>query len=465
MTVNYVSSPKEIIEHVIICAVTSFFGLGTIKIIVTKPLLPGSRPTCVASLDFDLQPESCLHLKSMADPKYANLPGIAVDEPDVYETTDLPEDDQAGFESEELSSESVDRIVVSPNAAFDKFKDKQISSKKTDFSDRITRTCRTGYEAEEYEMLGEGNATEETPQQCFQRLHHEIQELSEKMQRAQELAQENDESKRLRSTDLAQQVLTLKQHLSSLQHERLLGPDARVDLVDPQGAIAKRLLTHLDSIKTADPAKEGEKQAPSSDGDKVAYELYFNPQEAKFRELSTVSELEKRLSKLEAAVGKSSSNASSAGMLMQGTSVLATLELMQSHVSTLDPMTLDHIEGRLQGVLGKLSEATKHKSYAEGTDAHQKVNRLYEVVEQWGAMADTLPQVVERLRGLKELHEHALQFSQLLNHLESSQNAISNSLQNNSTLLTGLQSTMKENAIAIEANFTSLQSRMKNLSV
>uniref|UniRef100_A0A8C4QS92 Dynactin 2 (p50) n=1 Tax=Eptatretus burgeri TaxID=7764 RepID=A0A8C4QS92_EPTBU len=441
MTVNYVSSPKEIIEHVIICAVTSFFGLGTIKIIVTKPLLPGSRPTCVASLDFDLQPESCLHLKSMADPKYANLPGIAVDEPDVYETTDLPEDDQAGFESEELSSESVDRIVVSPNAAFDKFKDKQISSKKTDFSDRITRTCRTGYEAEEYEMLGEGNATEETPQQCFQRLHHEIQELSEKMQRAQELAQENDESKRLRSTDLAQQVLTLKQHLSSLQHERLLGPDARVDLVDPQGAIAKRLLTHLDSIKTADPAKEGEKQAPSSDGDKVAYELYFNPQEAKFRELSTVSELEKRLSKLEAAVGKSSSNASSAGMLMQGTSVLATLELMQSHVSTLDPMTLDHIEGRLQ------------------------VNRLYEVVEQWGAMADTLPQVVERLRGLKELHEHALQFSQLLNHLESSQNAISNSLQNNSTLLTGLQSTMKENAIAIEANFTSLQSRMKNLSV
>ena len=48
-------------------------------------------------------------------------------------------------------------------------------------------------------------------------------------------------------------------------------------------------MTHLDSIKTADPAKEGEKQAPSSDGDKVAYELYFNPQEAKFRELSTVS--------------------------------------------------------------------------------------------------------------------------------------------------------------------------------
>nr|ACI68512.1 Dynactin subunit 2 [Salmo salar] len=38
----------------------------------------------------------------MADPKYANLPGIASNEPDVYETSDLPEDDQAQFESEEL---------------------------------------------------------------------------------------------------------------------------------------------------------------------------------------------------------------------------------------------------------------------------------------------------------------------------------------------------------------------------
>uniref|UniRef100_A0A673WTM1 Uncharacterized protein n=1 Tax=Salmo trutta TaxID=8032 RepID=A0A673WTM1_SALTR len=35
----------------------------------------------------------------MADPKYANLPGIASNEPDVYETSDLPEDDQAQFES------------------------------------------------------------------------------------------------------------------------------------------------------------------------------------------------------------------------------------------------------------------------------------------------------------------------------------------------------------------------------
>jgi len=30
----------------------------------------------------------------MADPKYAALPGIAVDQPDVFETCELPEADQ-----------------------------------------------------------------------------------------------------------------------------------------------------------------------------------------------------------------------------------------------------------------------------------------------------------------------------------------------------------------------------------
>nr|6F38_a Chain a, Dynactin subunit 2 [Sus scrofa]6F3A_a Chain a, Dynactin subunit 2 [Sus scrofa] len=67
----------------------------------------------------------------MADPKYADLPGIARNEPDVYETSDLPEDDQAEFDAlqEELTSTSVEHIIVNPNAAYDKFKDKRVGTK------------------------------------------------------------------------------------------------------------------------------------------------------------------------------------------------------------------------------------------------------------------------------------------------------------------------------------------------
>ncbi|XP_071001055.1 dynactin subunit 2-like, partial [Oncorhynchus clarkii lewisi] len=121
----------------------------------------------------------------MADPKYANLPGIASNEPDVYETSDLPEDDQAQFESEELCSDSVERIVVNPNAAYDKFKDKRVSTKGLDFSDRISKNKRVGYESGEYEILAEGCGVKETPQQKYQRLVNEIQELSQEVETIQ----------------------------------------------------------------------------------------------------------------------------------------------------------------------------------------------------------------------------------------------------------------------------------------
>nr|5ADX_b Chain b, DYNACTIN SUBUNIT 2 [Sus scrofa]5AFU_b Chain b, DYNACTIN [Sus scrofa]5NW4_l Chain l, Dynactin [Sus scrofa] len=71
----------------------------------------------------------------MADPKYADLPGIARNEPDVY--------------LEELTSTSVEHIIVNPNAAYDKFKDKRVGTKGLDFSDRIGKTKRTGYESGE----------------------------------------------------------------------------------------------------------------------------------------------------------------------------------------------------------------------------------------------------------------------------------------------------------------------------
>ncbi|EAW97027.1 dynactin 2 (p50), isoform CRA_a [Homo sapiens] len=118
----------------------------------------------------------------MADPKYADLPGIARNEPDVYETSDLPEDDQAEFDAEELTSTSVEHIIVNPNAAYDKFKDKRVGTKGLDFSDRIGKTKRTGYESGEYEMLGEGLGVKETPQQKYQRLLHEVQELTTEVQ-------------------------------------------------------------------------------------------------------------------------------------------------------------------------------------------------------------------------------------------------------------------------------------------
>uniref|UniRef100_A0A8C7ZVC3 Dynactin 2 (p50) n=1 Tax=Oryzias sinensis TaxID=183150 RepID=A0A8C7ZVC3_9TELE len=384
----------------------------------------------------------------MADPKYANLPGIAFNEPDVYETGDLPEDDQAQFESEELCSDSVERIVVNPNAAYDKFKDKHVNTKGLDFSDRISKSRRVGYESGNFEILGEGCGVKETPQQKYQRLVNEIQELTQEVDAIQAAATESSAEERLTPVVLAQQAAQLKQQLVSAHLDTLLGPQAHINLADPDGALARRLLTQLEVAKGPHGSTAGDGKAAASakapDG-VVLYELHSRPEQEKFNQSAKLT------------------NLPSAGLNFE-TVTADTIEILQAKVSALDSATLDQVEARLQSVLGKMNEIAKHKAAIEDAETQNKVSQLYDVVQKWDAVSTSIPQVVQRLVAVKELHEQAMQFGQLLTHLDTTQHMINNSLKDNSTLLTQVQKTMKENLVAIEENFAALDQRMKKLS-
>ncbi|XP_073707942.1 dynactin subunit 2 [Garra rufa] len=402
----------------------------------------------------------------MADPKYANLPGIASNEPDVYETSDLPEDDQAQFESEELCSDSVERIVVNPNAAYDKFKDKHVTTKGLDFSDRISKSRRVGYESGEFELLAEGCGVKETPQQKYQRLVNEIHELCQDVERIQTTTKESSTEERLTPVALAQQAAQLKQQLVSAHLDSLLGPNAHINLTDPDGALAKRLLTQLEVARgvRSGAGGEGKTAAPKGPDGVILYELHSRPEQEKFTESAKVAELERRLAELEMAVGSGSEKQGPLSAGVQGSSLTDTIELLQARVSALDAATLDQVEARLQSVLGKMNEIAKHKAAIEDAETQNKVSQLYDVVQKWDAMATSLPQVVQRLLAVRELHEQAMQFGQLLTHLDTTQQMINNSLKDNSTLLTQVQQTMKENLLAVEENFATLDQRMKKIS-
>uniref|UniRef100_A0A4W4F2T4 Dynactin subunit 2 n=1 Tax=Electrophorus electricus TaxID=8005 RepID=A0A4W4F2T4_ELEEL len=373
----------------------------------------------------------------MADPKYANLPGIASNEPDVYETSDLPEDDQAQFESEELCSDSVERIVVNPNAAYDKFKDKRVSTKGLDFSDRISKSRRVGYESGEYELLGEGCGVKETPQQKYQRLVNEIQELTEEVERIQTSAKESSAEERLTPVVLAQQAAQLKKQLVSSHLDSLLGPNAHINLADPDGALAKRLMTQLEVARgmRSGVSGEGKSAGPKGPDGVVLYELHSRPEHEKFTESAKARQLDALFLNFDGE----------------------TMELLQARVSALDAATLDQVEARLQSVLGKMNEIAKHKAAIEDAETQNKVSQLYDVVQKWDAMATSLPQVVQRLIAVKELHEQAMQFGQLLTHLDTTQQMINNHLY-------FVQQTMKENLVSVEDNFAALDQRMKKLS-
>ncbi|RLV76455.1 hypothetical protein DV515_00016959 [Chloebia gouldiae] len=434
----------------------------------------------------------------------------ARNEPDVYETSDLPEDDQAEFEAEELSSTSVEHLIINPNAAYEKFRDKRLGTEGVDFSDRIGRTRTTGYEAGEYEMLGEGLGAKETPQQRFQRLQHEVQELLRDVEQIQSSVKESGTEEDLTPMALARQVEVLKQQLLSSHLEKVLGPGAAVDFADPEGALAKRLLQQLEVAKCskATPGK-GPARAPAPAGDAVTFELYWRPEQDQFAQSAKVSggllapqghpgaghhtwdpallcgpgtspqtpqvsELEKRLALLEAAMRcEHDSQVRAQNPLLvglKGSSLMVsqarelwgnrcppcpqcfggllyppspapppplqdTVQVLQAKVNVLDVAVLDQVEARLQSVLGKVNEIAKHKATVQDADTQSKIHQLYETLQSWDAVASALPDVVHRLVTLRDLHEQATQFGQVLVHLDTTQQEIAGALKDNTVLL------------------------------
>ncbi|XP_015742422.1 dynactin subunit 2 [Coturnix japonica] len=390
----------------------------------------------------------------------------ARNEPDVYETSDLPEDDQAEFEAEleELTSTSVEHLIINPNAAFEKFKDKRLGTDGVDFSDRISKSRTTGYESGEYEILGEGLGAKETPQQRYQRLQHEVQELMRDVEQIQSAMKESAAEEELTPMALARQLEGLKQQLVSCHLQKLLGPSATIDFADPEGALAKRLQQQLEvaKCKKAAPAKSPPK-APAPPTDTLTFELFWRPEQDQFSQAAKVAELEKRLAQLEAMVRCEPDSQNPLLVGLKGTSLVETVQILQAKVNILDAAVLDQVEARLQSVLGKVNEIAKHKAIVQDADTQSKIHQVYEMMQRWDHMASSLPDVVQRLLTLRDLHEQASRFVQVLVHLDTTQQEVAATLKDNTVLLAEVQKTMKENLAVVEDNFAEVEARIKRL--
>ncbi|VDI63177.1 dynactin subunit 2-like [Mytilus galloprovincialis] len=399
----------------------------------------------------------------MADPKYANLPGIDIGAPDVYETDELPEDDQAlqtPSEVKEEENESIDKSNIDTSSALGKFKGKDLKASNIDFSDRITSSRRTGYDADktEYEMLEEGKI--ETPQQKYQRIQHEIRELAEEANRIKENVKEEANTEKLNPVAFSKQLEYLQHQLSDLQLEKLLGPDTTVNLSDPQGALQKRLMTQLQAYK---PVEKSKKSPDGKGEDCVMYELYHRPEQAQFSRNAKMASLEERLDRLEAVIGHNPEKLSILTADTDSKCLLEAVSVVNSKLSLLEPTSLEQVDARLHGVNHKLTQIAEKKTAQENNEKQTKLMELYELVKKWNSVSDTLPQVVDRLVSLKDLHEQALQMTQTLGYLDTAQQEINSSLHSHGDLLKQIQETFKQNTDAIKTNTEKLEQRMKTV--
>lgn len=115
--------------------------------------------------------------------KYAELPGIAVGEPDVYETNDLPEVDQLSSRPAcEDQSDCVQIITTGVGDAYKRFGSAKVDvSSETDFSQTGFRKLR-GYRTFNdgiWEIAAQGET--ESPLQRYHRLQAETHQLLEEL--------------------------------------------------------------------------------------------------------------------------------------------------------------------------------------------------------------------------------------------------------------------------------------------
>jgi dynactin-2 len=416
----------------------------------------------------------------MTDYKYANLPGIDRGQPDVYETSDLPEDDQqlAKHTTDEPSSESVERLEVTPSEAFQQFKGKKLETGSADFSDRIGRPQQTGYHIprSEYEILGEGDAVKETPDQRFQRLQHEIRELADDINLIKESSSGEGGGVTGQSSTsaiaLVRQLEYLQHQLTDLHLDQQL-EGAGVSLADPQGALQKRLITELDGFKaaTTKPLADKSKASPAgaapavADSDHVNYQMFYRPEQAKFGNTARVAELEQRLERLEALLGNSPEKTTALNADLATKSLLMAISTLAARTKLLDPSHLDQVESRLGVVQQRLTQVAEKKDAVEQqTGKSDKISELYDLVKKWQPIVTSLPHIADRLTALQELHEQALEFSQALTQLETAQAEISSHLTLDSDVIKQVQSSFSENMATIMATCEAFGKRIDALN-
>ncbi|XP_011184150.2 dynactin subunit 2 [Zeugodacus cucurbitae] len=378
----------------------------------------------------------------MADPKFENLPGIAYDQPDVYETPDNGEPDTSDYYEEEPDNDSIERMHISTRDAYNRFRGASLDG-SVDFSDRIGRRLCKGYDARsgEYELVGLGE--KETPVQKCRRLQCEMNELMDEVAALQVDRKIADEEKQSYDA-VATVIATAKKVLDSLRLEQVLGKEQAPSSADKE---VKQLIGQVEEFK-----KSGLLTAIPTPGTDLAAS-------------ARIAKLEHRLHQLEQAIGAQPEKLSRLTAVTNTANVLEAVHQLSTKAALLQPDKLDHIETRLTTLTGKM-DAIAEKSSGSADDAKrdQKVTELYELAKRTEPVAEILPDIIERMQALESLHKYAMNFAKIIAEIEEKQTTIATSLVSNKELLHSVQETFAQNLETMNKEVAKVEERVQAIA-
>ncbi|CDS41095.1 dynactin subunit [Echinococcus multilocularis] len=385
------------------------------------------------------------------DPKFANMPWIAHDEPDVYETDDLPEADQRKSESndvEQVLPKEIEQTSISADKARHRFEHCKFDAVHVDFSDKITGSGKVGYAVESPEYVSNVDGEKRSTLIArFQSLQTEVCRLIDDTEAVKKEAGAAARVGELTVEQISTLASSLNAQLNKLQLEEIFGSDLDLtDLCVHDALLQKRLYEQIANFKP--------KQAPRKDerpGECITFELYSKPSDKIDATTEKTLELDRRLQRLEMLIGSREVTATGAGGLME------TAARLSERVSLLQPSYLEQVEARIATLETRLADVTKNpENVLADADSQNKIAELFEVVKRWNSFSADLPIVIDRLKDLQTLHAQASEFSTSLVNMEIAQKRIDENLATYGSQLRSVQeslsnalSTFKENTVAI----------------
>lgn len=188
---------------------------------------------------------------------------------------------------------------------------------------------------------------------------------------------------------------------------------------------------------------------------------------------SRVAELDQRLHLLEKAIGAKPEKLNRLAGVLNVTNLIEAVQQLATRAALLQPSQLDLVETRLLNLASRMdaigSKGAANPSQDETSDSaelqgrEQKMKELYEIAKRTEPIAQTLPEVLNRMQALESLHKYANNFSKLIGELEGTQNLITTGIGNNKVLLQKVQEAFAENLENVNKEVAKLDGRLKAL--
>ncbi|KAJ1958467.1 hypothetical protein EC988_000289 [Linderina pennispora] len=363
--------------------------------------------------------------------KYANLPDIDREQPDVYETPDVPQDEMNLDEPEVPVSEDISTSGVSVNNAAARFRlaagdvDSATALKK--YQSSLLRTLQLESLSGDLEVSSQ-SALNETPEQRLRRLVFETQEL-----RAQ-LEQDGNGKQEKKAVALMQLASGLQEELGQLSVKAEGGSSQ-----------ARAIWDQLESAPEA-PAKRPVRAVGGQD----------------------VAVMEKRIAALEKTLGAKDSATGPA-------LVDAVARLRQQLDVIADPQRIEGIQRRVKQTLidfDRLDHAqTQAIKAAEGersagldANAVKRIDELYEKFSNIDSLVELAPATAQRLQSLATLHVEASEAVARIGRIEKEQGSMTEELSTVKEIASSLRDSISENTSTLKENVKYLDDRIAKLN-